>query len=183
MDAVGAAGFAGPHDQSAGAPGGEADGQDGGEFEGFGLVEFHAAGDVVGVQDGGECFGGSGDAAHEVPLAGRGRVEDADEEVPGARPSGRIDCKSAAFNRPYISAHGQVSACCWITGSEEEEEFLAGHSLGPERYNIRNRPLEEILLDEPFASLYARAWAADGLAVCRHKCGMMIRNRRNRLRQ
>ena len=109
-------------------------------------------------------------------------VEDPDEETQGARPaSGRIDCKSAAFNRPYISAHGQVSACCWITGSAEEEAFLAGHSLGPERYNIRCRPLEEILLDEPFASLYARAWAADSLAVCRHKCGKMIRNRRNRL--
>ena len=82
-----------------------------------------------------------------------------------------IDCKSAAFNRPYISAHGQVSACCWVTGSDEEAAFFAGHGLGPERYNIRNRPLEEILLDEPFASLYARAWAADSLKNCRHKCG------------
>jgi len=92
-----------------------------------------------------------------------------------------IDCKSAAFNRPYISAHGQVSACCWVTGSDEEAAFFARHSLGPERYNIRTRPLEEILLDEPFASLYARAWREDSLATCRHKCGKMLRNRRNTL--
>ncbi|MFQ5566234.1 MAG: radical SAM protein [Paracoccaceae bacterium] len=92
-----------------------------------------------------------------------------------------IDCKSAAFNRPYISAHGQVSACCWVTGSDEEAAFFAGHGLGPERYNIRNRPLEDILLDEPFASLYARAWAADSLKNCRHKCGKMLRNKRNKL--
>ena len=92
-----------------------------------------------------------------------------------------IDCKSAAFNRPYISAHGQVSACCWVTGSDEEAAFFAGHGLGPERYNIRNRPLEEILLDEPFATLYAKAWAVDSLNNCRHKCGKMLRNKRNRL--
>ena len=92
-----------------------------------------------------------------------------------------IDCKSAAFNRPYISAHGQVSACCWVTGSDEEAAFFKGHGLGPERYNIRNRPLEEILLDEPFASLYAKAWAVDSLNTCRHKCGKMLRNKRNKL--
>ena len=92
-----------------------------------------------------------------------------------------IDCKSAAFNRPYISAHGQVSACCWVTGSDEEAAFFAGHGLGPERYNIRNRPLEEILLDEPFATLYAKAWAVDSLNTCRHKCGKMLRNKRNKL--
>ena len=38
-----------------------------------------------------------------------------------------------------------------------------------------------VLLDEPFASLYARAWAQDRLATCRHKCGKMLRNKRNRL--
>jgi len=92
-----------------------------------------------------------------------------------------IDCKSAAFNRPYISAHGQVSACCWVTGSDEEAAFFAGHGLGPERYNIRNRPLEDILLDEPFITLYAKAWAVDSLVNCRHKCGKMLRNKRNRL--
>ena len=101
-------------------------------------------------------------------------------EAPRAGVNG-IDCKSAAFNRPYISAHGQVSACCWVTGSDEEAAFFASHNLGPDRYNIRARPLEEILLDEPFASLYAEAWAADSLRNCRHKCGRMLRNKRNTL--
>lgn len=101
-------------------------------------------------------------------------------EAPRAGVNG-IDCKSAAFNRPYISAHGQVSACCWVTGSDEEAAFFAANGLGPDRYNIRNRPLEDILLDEPFATLYARAWAADSLKNCRHKCGRMLRNKRNTL--
>ncbi|MEM9763854.1 MAG: radical SAM protein [Pseudomonadota bacterium] len=92
-----------------------------------------------------------------------------------------IDCKSAAENRAYISAHGQVSACCWVTGAPEEAAFFARHGLEPAAYNIRNRPLEEILLDEPFASRYAAAWAEDSLANCRHKCGRMLRNKRNTL--
>lgn len=108
--------------------------------------------------------------------------EAAETAAPAAAPAARgvngIDCKSAAVNRPYISAHGQVSACCWVTGSDEEARFFGGHGLPAERYNIRRRPLEEILLDEPFASLYAEAWAADSLATCRHKCGRMLRNRR-----
>lgn len=109
-------------------------------------------------------------------------VEDPDAEPETPHPGiNGIDCKSAAFNRPYISANGQVSACCWVTGSDEERAFFAAHRLGSERYNIRNRSLEEILLDEPFASLYADAWRADSLATCRHKCGKMLRNQRNRL--
>ncbi|MEM8820000.1 MAG: radical SAM protein [Pseudomonadota bacterium] len=92
-----------------------------------------------------------------------------------------IDCKSAGENRAYISAHGQVSACCWVTGAPEEASFFERHGLQRERYNIRNRSLEEILLDEPFASHYATAWAEDSLKNCRHKCGRMLRNKRNTL--
>lgn len=90
-----------------------------------------------------------------------------------------IDCKSAARNSPYISAHGQVSACCWVTGSQEEARFFAGHGLAAERYNLRHRLLEDIMADEPFASHYHSAWTDDSLATCRHKCGKMRRNRRN----
>jgi len=118
--------------------------------------------------------------------------EDAEAEHAGARidaaappPGGfainGIDCKSAARNSPYISAHGQVSACCWVTGSLEEKAFFAGHGLAAERYNLRNRLLEEIMLDEPFSSLYAAAWEADSLPTCRVKCGKHRRNRRNAL--
>ncbi|MEM9147185.1 MAG: radical SAM protein [Pseudomonadota bacterium] len=92
-----------------------------------------------------------------------------------------IDCKSAERNSPYISAHGQVSACCWVTGAIEERDFFRRHALAKEHYNLRSRPLEEIMLDEPFAGLYAAAWREDSLATCRHKCGKMRRNHRNAL--
>ena len=93
----------------------------------------------------------------------------------------RIDCKSARRNSPYISAHGAVSACCWVAGSAEETAFFRGHGHEIARWNIRRRPLEEIMLDEPFASQYAAAWEADRLATCRLKCGLGKRNRRTAL--
>jgi len=101
---------------------------------------------------------------------------DADPAAPV--PGGRIECKSARRNSPYISAHGAVSACCWVTGSDEESAFFRhlGHDMA--RYNIRARPLEEIMLDEPFASHYAAAWDGDTLPICRQKCAMAKRNRR-----
>ncbi|MEM8843356.1 MAG: radical SAM protein, partial [Pseudomonadota bacterium] len=72
-----------------------------------------------------------------------------------------IDCKSARRNSPYISAHGIVSACCWMTGSTEEAAFNTGHGLDKGHFSIRHRPLAEIMADEPFASFYAHAWDAD----------------------
>lgn len=91
-----------------------------------------------------------------------------------------VDCKSARRNSPYISAHGQVSACCWMTGSAEETGFLAGHGLAAERFNIRNRPLGEIMADEPFASLYAAAWEADALSTCQIKCGRLAKQNKRK---
>lgn len=112
-------------------------------------------------------------------------AEEEDAPLPGAGISrfavNGIDCKSAARNSPYISAHGDVSACCWVAGSGEEAAFWAQAGLNRTRYNLRNRPLEEIMADEPFASLYSQAWEADSLATCRHKCGKFRRNRRNAL--
>ena len=102
-------------------------------------------------------------------------------EDPALPTGGSIACKSAARNSPYISAHGVVSACCWVAGSGEEAGLFRTHGLDPDRYNLRKRRLEEIMADEPFASFYARAWAADALPTCRHKCGRMRRNRRNAL--
>ncbi len=115
----------------------------------------------------------------EIALASRAEAAEARTLSPHA--VNGIDCKSAARNSPYISAHGQVSACCWVAGSGEEAAFFGGHALAAERYNLRHRRLAEILQDEPFASLYAEAWAEDRLATCRHKCGRMRRNRRNAL--
>ncbi|GAA4957106.1 hypothetical protein GCM10023238_24680 [Streptomyces heliomycini] len=47
------------------------------------------------MQDGDERFGWSGDAAHEVQIAGWGRVEDADEEVRGAGEGGAAQVLAA----------------------------------------------------------------------------------------
>ncbi len=116
----------------------------------------------------------------EIVLASREEAAEAADE-PSPHAVNGIDCKSAARNSPYISARGRVSACCWVAGSGEEARFFEGHGLAPERYDLRRRPLAEIMSDEPFASLYARAWEADALATCRHKCGRMRRNRRNAL--
>ena len=60
----------------------------------------------------------------------------------------------------------------------EEAELRKTHGLGREQFSIHHRPLEEIMLGEPFASIYAAAWDTDTLAICRRKCGMMRRNRR-----
>ncbi|MEM8698430.1 MAG: radical SAM protein [Pseudomonadota bacterium] len=97
-----------------------------------------------------------------------------------AAPGAWIDCKSARRNSPYISAHGQVSACCWMTGSAEEAGFLSDCGLAPERFNIRNRPLAEIMADEPFASLFNKAWQQDRLTTCRIKCGGAGKQNRRR---
>jgi organic radical activating enzyme len=92
-----------------------------------------------------------------------------------------VSCKSSAFNRAYISAHGIVSACCWVTGSEDEARLRRENGLEEARFDIRRRPLEEILADEPFASLYAAGWEADSLPNCRRKCGLGMVNARRTL--
>lgn len=94
------------------------------------------------------------------------------------KPVNGILCKSKALNYPYISAHGQVSACCWVTGSTEEKDFFSKHHLPSSNYNLHKRQLSEIVLDEPFASFYETAWKADTLKNCRDKCGKQIRNTR-----
>jgi hypothetical protein len=96
--------------------------------------------------------------------------------------SGAVQCKSARQNRPYIVATGAVSACCWIEGSEDERQMyaLAGISHEPE-HNIRNRPLEEILLEEPYRTIYPRAWSEGANPVCVRKCAKMQRSTRSEL--
>ena len=115
-------------------------------------------------------FGAGGEASR--PKAG-------DAKDPGERFAvNGINCRSAVNNKPYIDAAGQVSACCWIAGSEEEQGFLARSGLEAERFSLYHRQLAEILEDEPFASLYAEAWQADCLTTCRQKCGMNRTNTR-----
>ena len=115
------------------------------------------------VSSGGEI---STDAVH-APVAGAGNP---------------VQCKSGLQNRPYIVATGAVSACCWIEGSDDERRMYstAGVSHSTE-HNIRNRLLEEILLEEPYRTIYPEAWEAGSNPVCIRKCAKMQRSRRRAL--
>ena len=104
-------------------------------------------------------------------------------EAPSALPvqaggGERIVCKSAVQNRPYINCEGYVSACCWTAGSNEELQTLDLAGMRRSAFNIRHRPLAEILADEPFASHFARTWLDGSNPICQRKCGQMIRNKR-----
>ncbi len=104
-----------------------------------------------------------------------GKTAQADAGINGIR------CKAQMLNRPYITADGNVSACCWIDHSEEERSLQSKAGRRFEDYNIRVRPLEEILLDEPFASLFQAGWQQYEGVICRRKCGEGRRNKRSRL--
>ncbi len=94
-----------------------------------------------------------------------------------------ISCKSRIENRPYITADGQVSACCWMAGSSDESRLQRRSGRSARDFNIYHRPLEEILLDEPFASLYEDSWRSGDCPVCTKKCGREVRSRRVALAQ
>jgi len=93
-----------------------------------------------------------------------------------------VRCKSEVQNRPYIVATGAVSACCWIEGSEDERRMYSkagvDHSFA---HNIRNRPLEEILLEEPYRTIYPQAWVENTNPICIRKCAKMQRSSRRAL--
>ncbi len=119
-------------------------------------------------------------------------AEEAAAAAPPALPAGSkaaqaaagingIRCKAQMLNRPYITADGNVSACCWIDHSEEERGLQAAAGRQFADYNIRSRPLEDILRDEPFAGLFQRGWQQGEGAICRRKCGEGVRNKRLRL--
>lgn len=109
------------------------------------------------------------------PVPSDGKAAEAAAGINGIR------CKAQMLNRPYITADGNVSACCWIDHSEEERGLQARAGRRFQDYNIRTRPLEDILQDEPFASLYRTGWERNVGAVCRRKCGEGLRNKRSRL--
>jgi MoaA/NifB/PqqE/SkfB family radical SAM enzyme len=92
-----------------------------------------------------------------------------------------VRCKAQVFNRPYITADGQVSACCWIEHSAEEAGLQAAAGRSAADFNIRSRPLDEILADEPFAGLYEASWHAGSTTICTRKCGGGPKTTRARL--
>ncbi|MCG8598469.1 MAG: hypothetical protein MI785_29430 [Kiloniellales bacterium] len=107
-----------------------------------------------------------------------GFAERVAEAPPPAAGDGGIVCKSAVQNRPYINCGGYVSACCWTAGSNEELLTLDHAGLRRSAFNIRHRPLSEILAAEPFVGLFERAWLGGANPICQRKCGQMIRNKR-----
>lgn len=108
-----------------------------------------------------------------VPAAGHAGDDGVRQRVNG------ILCKSATENRPYINADGTVSACCWVPGSGNEDALYERAGISRQRHSIKERPLAEILHEEPYASLYHRSWEESSSPVCIRKCGRGIKNKRH----
>jgi len=92
--------------------------------------------------------------------------------------STKIRCKSVEENRPYIVASGAVSACCWVEGSADEKNMYAQAGRPHVEHNINKRLLSDILMEEPYRTIYAKAWDAKANPVCIRKCSKMRRSRR-----
>jgi len=95
-----------------------------------------------------------------------------------------ITCKSANQNRFFLDASGYIAPCCWVSNHDFQRPgdmltsiSLAGKDL--DNYNIRNRPIEEILQDELFTTVFSDLWESDALVTCRKKCGKNLRNVRS----
>ncbi len=97
-----------------------------------------------------------------------------------------IMCKSASKNRLYLDSRGYITPCCWVSNRDVSQPgdmlrsvSIAGKDI--ENYNIRNRPIEEILDDELFTKVFPDLWQADKLATCRKKCGDKHRNYKHKI--
>ena len=109
---------------------------------------------------------------------GREASDDSPNPVTPVEKINGIACKSKTQNRAYINTEGYVSACCWMSGSSGELHLTSLAGKDREAFNIRNRDLADILQDEPFNSIYLKAWLDGSSATCKRKCGDMIRNTR-----
>ncbi len=92
-----------------------------------------------------------------------------------------IRCKSAVENRPYITADGTISACCWISESPDEARLHAQAGFKLESRNIHRYDLETMLYQEPYASLYRQSWERGESPICKRKCGLNKRSTRRTL--
>ncbi|MBT4357200.1 MAG: hypothetical protein HOD23_05575 [Proteobacteria bacterium] len=113
-----------------------------------------------------------GAQAESADSSGVEEVITASDFIPG------ISCKSENENRPYIVATGAVSACCWVEGSEDERQMYLLAGQDHDDHNINDRLLSDILTEEPYVSMFAKAWASQSNPVCIRKCGHMRRSRR-----
>ena len=92
-----------------------------------------------------------------------------------------IRCKSAEKNRFFLDAAGYLAPCCWISNRDplrpgDMLRAIAATGKDPEQFNIRRRPVGEILQDDLFSIGFPGLWNADDLATCRKKCGRHHRN-------
>ena len=92
-----------------------------------------------------------------------------------------ITCKASKHNRFYVDARGNVAPCCWVSNNDPENPGnmltalnMAGRKT--DEFNLRHRPLEEILNDPLFSEFFAKLWEEDALSTCRKKCGRKHRN-------
>ena len=107
------------------------------------------------------------------------------------RPAGTghsaIDCKSADKNRFFIDAAGYLAPCCWVSHRDLQRpgdmlRAVAAAGKDPALFNIRNRPIEEILKDNLFSKIFPEMWRIDSLTTCRKKCGWRHRNKKIKLK-
>lgn len=92
-----------------------------------------------------------------------------------------ITCKSSIKNRFFIDCQGNIAPCCWVSNRDVQRpgDMLRSISLAGkdfDNYNIRNRPIEEILQDDLFTQVFADLWQSGALVTCRKKCGDKHRN-------
>jgi MoaA/NifB/PqqE/SkfB family radical SAM enzyme len=114
-------------------------------------------------------------------FAAQGSVQPQNMEMGSAKAVNGINCKSQSRNRFFLDSFGCITPCCWVTNRDIEKPgdmlkslSFAGKDLA--NYNIRNRPIEEILADELFTDVFPDLWKSDALATCRKKCGKHHRN-------
>lgn len=101
-------------------------------------------------------------------------------------PINGIRCKSSKHNRFYLDAAGNMAPCCWVAGVDDQKPgnmlkavMAAGRRV--EDFNIRHRPIEDILRDPLFSDMFPKLWALDSLETCRKKCGRQHRNIRSKI--
>ncbi len=97
-----------------------------------------------------------------------------------------ITCKASKQNRLFLDAGGNTAPCCWVSNNDIKRPgnmlkaiTMAGKDLN--NYNIRNRPIEEILHDEIFTKVFKDLWESDVLVTCRKKCGNNLRNVKSKI--
>ncbi|KPJ74802.1 MAG: hypothetical protein AMJ54_16575 [Deltaproteobacteria bacterium SG8_13] len=115
--------------------------------------------------------------------------DDPDNAAPAGRSSHRsmtgadetIVCTAAEKNRFFIDAAGYLAPCCWVSNRDplrpgDMLRAIAAAGKDPEHFNIRRRPIADILKDDLFSRVFPQLWGAGSLATCRKKCGRGHRN-------